>query len=180
MSAGSLWQIAFTFGVLSVLSVGGANATLPEIHRQVVDLLHWMDDATFASLVAIAQSAPGPNVLTVSMMGWYRAGVAGLVVATLAILTPSCVLAVIVERATIRFAAVSWVALTRAALAPIAVGLMLASGYVMTRAAYKGPMSIALVAGGAALIVMTTRSPFLAVAVGALAGLCGHRLHFFG
>ena len=116
-------QLARTFGVLSLLSVGGANATLPEIHRQVVGAMHWMSDATFANLVAIGQTAPGPNVLIVSMIGWHMAGVPGMLVATLAVVLPSAALALVLGRLMTRYAALEWIALARKALAPIAVGL---------------------------------------------------------
>ena len=180
MSGGVLGQMALTFGFLSLISIGGANATVPEIHRQIVDVLHWMDDATFANLIAIGQTAPGPNVLIVSMIGWHMAGLLGLLVASVAIVLPSSLLAVVVGRGVTRFAAVEWIGLTRSALAPIAVGFMLASGYVMTRAAYVSAISVAIVVSVTAMIVMTRRSPLLGIAAGALIGVCGHRLHVFG
>lgn len=179
MSPGLLVQIALTFGLLSLISVGGANATIPEIHRQVVDVLHWMDDATFANLVAIGQTAPGPNVLIVSMVGWQVAGLLGLLVASCAIVLPSSLLALAVGRATTRYAAVGWVGIVRAALAPLAIGFMLASGYVMSRAAYQGALSLLLVAGGAVILLLTRRSPLLVIFGGALVGIIGHRLHAF-
>ncbi len=175
-----LTQLALRFGVLSLLAVGGANAMIPEIHRQVVDNLHWMDDTTFASLTAIGQTAPGPNVLIVSMMGWHMAGIAGLAVATLAVVLPSSLLALLVGSAMTRYASLVWVGRIRRALAPIAVGLMLASGYVMSRAAYQGWLSLALVAGVAAIIILTRRSPPLLILGGALVGVLGHRLDAFG
>lgn len=175
-----LGQLARTFGVLSLLSVGGANATIPEIHRQVVSGLHWMDDATFANLVAIGQTAPGPNVLIVSMIGWHMAGVAGLLVATLAIILPAALLALGVGRAMTRYAALDWIALARQALAPIAVGFMLASGVVMTRATFQGALSLMIVAGVAALVYMTRTSPFWGIVAGAMIGIIGHGVHAFG
>ena len=80
-----LGQIAITFATLSLLAVGGANAVVPDMHRQVVETLGWMDNATFANLFAIAQAAPGPNVLVVSLIGWHVAGFAGLLVATVGV-----------------------------------------------------------------------------------------------
>ena len=56
-----LQQIGFTFGWLSLLQFGGTNAVVPEMHRQAVDVLHWMDAPTFANLFALAQLAPGPD-----------------------------------------------------------------------------------------------------------------------
>ena len=173
-------QLVVTFGTLSLLSIGGANATVPEVHRQVVDVLHWMDDATFANLVAIGQTAPGPNVLIISMVGWHMAGVLGLLVATLAVVGPSSLLAFAMGRAMTRYAAVEWIALARKALAPIAVGFMLATGIVMTRATFQGAGSLFVVAAVTGLVYKTRVSPLWGVAAGVVVGILGHRMHAFG
>ena len=173
-------QLIVTFGTLSLLSIGGANATVPEVHRQVVDVLHWIDDATFANLVAIGQTAPGPNVLIVSMVGWHMAGVLGLLVATLAVVAPSSVLAFAMGRMMTRFAALEWIGLARKALAPIAVGFMLATGVVMTRATFRGLPSLFVVAAVTALVYKTRVSPLWGVVMGVAVGIVGHRLNAFG
>ena len=175
-----LRQLILTFGTLSVLSVGGANAAIPEIHRQVVIVLHWMDDATFANLVAIGQTAPGPNVLVISMIGWHMAGLLGLIAATLAVVVPSSLMAFGIGRVMDRYAAVAWIGLVRTSLAPIAVGFMLATGIVMTRATFQGIVSLLVVAGVAALVYKTKLSPLWGIAAGIAVGIVGHRLHAFG
>ncbi len=90
---GVLVDLARTFAALSLVSIGGINALLPEIHRQVVVVHGWMTDTAFANAFAIANASPGPNVILVSLIGWEVAGLAGLLVATLAILIPACTLA---------------------------------------------------------------------------------------
>jgi chromate transporter len=166
-----LSQIALTCGTLSIVSIGGANAALPEIHRQAVDLLGWMNDETFAHLFAIAQIAPGPNILLVSLIGWHVAGLAGLLVATIAILAPSSLLAFGVGRAVAHWENAVWVRIAKTALAPIGVGLILASGIVAARAADQALLSYAITAASAAFIVLSGRNPLWALAAGALIGL---------
>lgn len=173
-----LARLVEVFALLSVLSIGGANATLPEIHRQVVVLHHWMSDATFAQVVAIGQTAPGPNVMIASMVGWQLAGLAGLIVVTLAIVLPSSAMAMVAGRVLARHEGVANVTLVRRALAPVALGFMLASAVVMTRAAWQGAATPVLVAIVAAVVVLTRLSPLWSIAAGALAGLLGHRLHW--
>ena len=173
-----LIRLVEVFALLSVLSVGGANATLPEIHRQVVVLHHWMNDATFAQVVAIGQTAPGPNVMIASMIGWQLAGIAGLLAVTLAIVLPSSGIAVVVGRFVDRHEDGGTVALVRRALAPVALGFMLASAVVMTRAAWQGAGTLVLVVAVAATMVLTKLSPLWGIGAGALAGLVGHRLHW--
>ena len=78
------------FAMCSVIAVGGANSTVPEMHRQVVDVHQWMGDRTFSELFAIAQAAPGPNAVFVSLLGQYVAGIPGALVAIAAMCAPSC------------------------------------------------------------------------------------------
>ena len=172
-------HLILTFGALSLLSIGGANATIPEIHRQVVDQLHWMDDATFVSLTTIGQTAPGPNVLIVSMIGWHMAGLAGLLAATIAIVLPSSLLAVAIGNLMARYEALAWIGGVRRALAPIALGLMLASGYVMAHAAYVGWLSLVLVLVATASVTLTRASPPLLIFAGAAIGVLAHHLDAF-
>ena len=130
-----LAELTAQFLLLSMISIGGANAIIPEIHRRVVDLQHWMTDADFAQLFALSQAAPGPNVLIVSLIGWKVAGVVGGVVALLAMSGPSSILTYAVAHAWERFRDAPWRIAIQRGLAPVTVGLILASGYVLTRAA---------------------------------------------
>jgi chromate transporter len=166
-----LWQIAGTFASLSLVAVGGANAVIPEIHRQVVEVHGWMSDMAFANLFAIAQAAPGPNVLVVSLIGWKVAGWAGLAVATAAMILPASLLAFAAGRLLTRFAGASWVQNVQSGLIPVAVGLILASGVVMGRAADHGPLTIAITAGTALFVFLSDHNPLWALGVGTLASI---------
>ncbi|HLI13719.1 MAG TPA: chromate transporter [Alphaproteobacteria bacterium] len=176
MKGNILWQLAATFASISLVAVGGANAVVPEIHRQVVDLLGWMSDETFASLFAIAQTAPGPNVLVVSLIGWHMAGLAGLLVATLAMIVPACLLAFGAGRLLARLAGATWIAAVQSGLVPIAVGLILASGVVMGRAADRGWLAVAITGGAALFVYGSKRNPLWALAAGAVVSIVAARL----
>src|ERR1700759_1791321 len=123
MNIALLIQLVQVFSVLSLISIGGANATLPEIRRQVVEVHGWMTNPAFSDIFAISHAAPGPNIIMVSLIGWELAGLAGLLVATVAIMTPSCTLAFVVSRALTHWPDHPWVALLKAALVPVALGL---------------------------------------------------------
>jgi chromate transporter len=64
------WSLFLHFVSLSLLAVGGAITTAPDIHRYLVDETHWLSDTQFTSSIALAQGAPGPNVMFVALMGW--------------------------------------------------------------------------------------------------------------
>lgn len=164
-----LWPIARTFFSVSLVAIGGATAAVPEIHRQVVDVLHWMNSAQFATLFAIAQVAPGPNVLLISLIGWHMAGLAGLAVATLAMNVPSCLLAFGVGRIVTRVSGTNWFRIAQDALVPIAIGLILATGVDMARAADRDILAVAITAGAALFVFRSAQNPLWAIAAGTLA-----------
>jgi chromate transporter len=163
-----LRQIAVMFSLLSLSAIGGANATLPELHRLIVEKHHLMNEATFVNSVAVAQTAPGPNVMVISLIGFNLAGLPGLAVATLAMIAPSSLLALGVARTIKRFEANRWMSLLRRSLAPIAVGLMFASGFVMADAANRGFLTIAITIGMTIFIILSRTNPLWGIAAGAV------------
>jgi chromate transporter len=173
-----LLDLAATFAVISLVAIGGANATVPEIHRQVVENLHWMDDAGFAELIAVAQAAPGPNVIIVSLIGWHLAGPAGLAVATLAMIVPSSGLAFLAGRSILRYGQNDFLKLAKRALAPIAIGLIAASGTVMAQVADHGFLTLAVTLAMTLLVFFTRLNPLWGIAAGAVFGLVAGRLGF--
>lgn len=166
MIAGLLIQIARVFALLSLVSIGGANAVLPEDRRQVVDVQGWMTDAAFANLFAISNAAPGPNVILVSLIGWQLAGLAGLLVATMAIMISSCTLAFVAGRAVTRWSDKRWIGLLKEGLVPVALGLILSSGVSMMRTADHDALTIAISLATAVFVVFSRRNPLWAIAAG--------------
>ena len=166
-----LLQIARVFALLSLVSIGGANAVLPEIRRQVVVVHGWMSDSAFANIFAISHAAPGPNIIMVSLIGWQLAGLAGLLVATLAIMAPSCMLAFVAGRVIARWSERRWIRLLREGLIPLALGLILASGLSMTRMADHDAITLVISLGTAAFVVISRRNPLWAIAAGTAANI---------
>lgn len=124
---------------LSLLSIGGAIATAPDMHRFLVDQQGWLTDAQFNASIAIAQAAPGPNVLFVALLGWnvgmntggVLTGLLGVLVAMTGILIPST---------TLTYVAASWghrnrelrsVRAFKQGMAPIVVALLIATGWIL-------------------------------------------------
>ena len=157
MISPALVELTAQFLLLSMLSIGGANAIIPEIHRRVVDVQHWMTDADFAQLFALSQAAPGPNVLIVSLIGWKVAGVIGGVVAMLAMSGPSSLLTYGVAHAWERFRDAPWRVAIQRGLAPVTVGLILASGYVLTRTADQSSWVAYALTGVTLVVSLTSR-----------------------
>jgi chromate transporter len=164
-------QILLTFSILSLVAVGGANAVLPEMHRQLVELHGWLDDQTFSQLYALAQAAPGPNILVASVMGWRIAGSGGMAAATLGMLVPSAVLAWGVAGLTQRLRGAPWLKPAQGGLVPVAIGLILAAGITMAQASYThGIMPLVVVAASTLLVWRTDYNPLWMLAGGGVLG----------
>jgi chromate transporter len=161
------------FALLSLLAFGGATAVVPEMHRFAVDVHGWMTSAEFADLFALAQAAPGPNMMIVTLIGLHTAGVTGAVIATVAMCLPSGVLMFGVTRLMTRFRASAWRLILQAGLAPVTVGLVLGSGWVLTRAANHTVAAYALTAVTVVWMLATRLSPFWLLAAAAALGLAG-------
>ena len=165
--------LAWRFFVLAFLAIGGVNATVPEIHRQVVEVERWMTDGEFAALFAIANAAPGPNMLLVTLVGWHVAGVVGALVATVSMVGPTSVLAYGVFHAWDRFRDATWRRPVQSGLSAVTVGLIAASGLLLARAAEAGWITVAITAGTAAFSYFTRLNPLWAFAGAAAIGAAG-------
>ena len=89
MSGAGLLDLFVHFASLSLLAIGGALAVSPEMNRYLVDERGWLSTPQFNDAIAIAQAAPGPNILFVTLLGWQVGGMAGALAATVGQLLPS-------------------------------------------------------------------------------------------
>lgn len=157
--------------VLSLVSVGGAMPVAPDLYRFLVLEQAWLTAQAFTDSITLAQAMPGPNVLFVALLGFKVHGLAGAVVALLSLLIPSSVLTLIVYRAAAQRGQVLWVKALRAGLAPVAIGLLMATAWLMFSQQAERPLAWVLTL---ATIVMTWRwklHPLWLIASGALAGV---------
>ena len=167
---GTLLTIFLGFAAISLIAVGGGPAVVPEMNRLAVEVHGWMDNARFAQLFALAQAAPGPNILVVGLIGWEAAGLPGLVAAALGILLPAGLLTYGFSRARIRLAGARWLRLVERGLVPVAVGLVAASGLILAGAVAISPLAVAIILGATLFVWLTPRSPLWVLAAGAVLG----------
>jgi chromate transporter len=165
--------LLWTFGLMSLFAVGGANSAIPEMHRVAVDVQHWITDKQFADAFAISQMSPGPNVLIVTLIGYSVAGVTGALVATLAMCAPTAILAYYVSRFLARSSHSRWPAIIQAALVPLSIGLMGASGLILAQTADRTLVAGLLTAMAAGLAFATRINPFWMLLAGACLGFAG-------
>jgi chromate transporter len=166
-----LLELAGMFGRLSLLAVGGANSTLSPINRDVVTNHHWLTETQFAQLFAITNAAPGPNVVISTVIGAHVAGVAGGIVATVAMVLPAGLLAIVVSKIWERYSEHRWRRIIQAALLPITAGLLLASAGILVRQSDTGRLTALITLVSAAFTWRARLHPFWLLAGGTLLGL---------
>lgn len=158
---------------LSSVAVGGFITTVPDLHRFVVDVHGWLTDDTFVALFALAQAAPGPNMIVVTLVGWEIAGATGAALATAAACLPTLVIAYTASRFWSRYNNVGWYRTFERGVAPFAVGLILATGVILTAGAADNWRAYVLTGGTIVFMLFSRRSPLIPLAVAGLAGLAG-------
>ncbi len=179
------WLGLFThFLSLSLLSVGGAIAMTPDMHRYLVDQNPWMTDAQFTSSVAIAQVAPGPNVLFVGLLGWnaglnaagWTGAALGMALTLVGMMGPSSALTYLAAQWGHRNRDLRWVRAFKMGMTPMVIALMMSTGWILSTG---GRYALAhwplwLLSLGAMLLCWRTRIHLLwLLGAGALAGWFG-------
>ena len=133
------------FLTLSLMAVGGAITAAPDMHRYLVDGNRWLSETQFTSSIAIAQAAPGPNVLFIALLGWnvglnagggagpaaWGLGALGVAVCMVGILLPSSLLTWQASRWGQRNRDKRGVRAFKQGMAPLVIGLLLATGWLL-------------------------------------------------
>jgi chromate transporter len=171
--ANLLLALVQQFALISLLAFGGANAVVPEMHREVVNLRHWVTDQQFGELYAISQAAPGPNVMIVALIGQYVAGPLGAVVAMAAMCAPAAALACVVARVFDRHAEARWRRVVEAGLVPVTIGLIAATALIIAQAADRSWVALAVTVAAFAMTYWTRINPLIALAAAAIMGSVG-------
>ena len=188
------WLALFLqYMMLSLLSISGAITTVPDMHRYLVTQQAWLTDAQFSSSVAIAQAAPGPNVLFVALMGWnvglnaggglaagphaWALGMLGLTITMVGIMLPSTTLTYMATRWGHRNRNRRGVRAFKQGMAPIVVGLLVATWVILANGNQRPDTPawhLWLVAGVAGLVVWRTKTHLLwLLGAGAALGALG-------
>lgn len=164
-------SLVILFGSLSLASVGGGNTVIPDIHREAVMAHHWLTDSEFIAAFAIAQAAPGPGSLIVALVGWKAAGWPGAITATGAMYGPSCTLTYLCSCLWLRFQNSRWLIAIEQGLAPISIGLIFASGWVILQSIDKNWLAYILIVATIWNVVKMKVNPSWIMAMAVIIGI---------
>lgn len=170
---GSLASLAAVFGQLSLLAFGGGASVLPEMQRQVVQVHPWMTAQDFAALYALAQAAPGPNMLISTLIGLRVGGLPGALVATGAVCGPSSALTFVCAHVWHRLRDRPWRSVVQIGVMPVTAGLVMAAAAVLVHTTAHGWRGAVLVAAATALFLGTRLNPLVVLGAAAALGAAG-------
>ncbi len=170
-----LLQIAAVFSVLSLLAFGGGAAVLPDMQRQVVDVHHWITSREFLDMFALSRAIP-PGSMIVVLIGQKTAGIAGALVALLAMFGPSSLLAFALGRLWHRAGAAAWRETLEQAMAPVSIGVTIASGIAIARGTEHDWIAYGITAATTLLLALTRLHPLAVMAGGCGSARSGRRL----
>ncbi len=171
MPSGDIGWLALVFAQMSLLAVGGVSSVLPEMQRLVVDQHHWMGGPEFAALFALAQAAPGPNMLVATLVGWRVAGLPGALAATLGMIGPSSLLTWFTASAWHRLRERPWRRQVQAGLVPVTAGVVMAGATLLVASTSTGLFTSCTTLAVTVAIMATRLHPVLLLAGGAVAGM---------
>jgi chromate transporter len=163
-----LLQIAAMFGVLSLLAFGGGAAVLPDMQRQAVEVHHWVNSGEFLDMFALSRAIP-PGSMIVVLIGQKAAGILGGVVALLAMFGPSSLLAFVVARLWHRAGGSAWRETLEQALAPVSIGVTMASGIAIARGTEHDWLAYGVTGAATLVLTLTRLHPLLIMGAGAVA-----------
>ena len=165
-------ELSLHIALMSLMAVGGGVVLLgPDVGRYVVDARHWLSGEQFAAAYAIAQAAPGPNMLFISLVGWLIAGWVGAVCTTLAVIVPSTVLTLTVVRMNLARHGGRLTRALSAAFAPMSIGFLAATAWLFAQLSNADWRGDALTLVSALIVLRSKLNPVVLIAAGAVLGV---------
>jgi chromate transporter len=164
-------EVFLLFARLGLLSWGGGQVILAEMQRETM-ARGWLTEAQFLEAYAIGQMTPGPGALYVVPMGYQAAGVPGALAAAFGFILPTAAISLTMILLWSRVRTSPWPTALRKAVAPVAMGLTLASVYTMSHSALSQLTSIAIAAVSLLLFWRTKLpTPVVILSAGALGAI---------
>ena len=173
MSDLNLSALFFQFVILWFLAIGGPSTIFSDIHRYVVDAHHLLTSEQFAEIYTLAQVAPGPNAMYVTLIGWYLAGWKGVIATTIPLLIPATTLTMVVGHLNQRYPNAPIGRAIRRGLTPITIGLVFASATILMRTVNHNWHGYLITLMTVIVVLRKPWNPLWLFACGAIAGILG-------
>ena len=173
MSRVDLTALFLHFLALWFVAIGGPSTILPDVHRYLVESHHLLTNSEFAELYTLAQVAPGPNAMYVTLIGWHLAGWQGVAATTIPLLVPATTLTLLVGHLNERYPNAQLGLAIRRGLMPITIGLVFASATILMRAVNRDWRGYLITLLTVVVVLRKPWNPLWLFAAAALVGILG-------
>jgi chromate transporter len=170
VSWANLSALFLHFLSLSVFATGGAMALASDMHRYVVDEHAYITHTQFMNSIALAQAAPGPNILFITVMGWQIAGLPGALATTFGIAMPALIFPILISRLSRMKQFDRMLKALQRGLGPVALGLMASTSFLLVRQAPGGWIGPVMIAAAVLMLTYTKVPPLVPIAVAGAIG----------
>jgi chromate transporter len=141
-----LVKLFAVFAGMSVMLFGGGYVFIPMIQEVVVTHQKWVTTQEFIDGIALGQITPGPILVSAAFIGLKVAGLAGAVVATVAIFAPPATLMVAASGAFKRLQTSGAIQAALRGVRPAVIGMIFAAAVVVGQTAAQVWYSVAIFA----------------------------------
>lgn len=127
-----LVELFLSYLKIGFFGFGGGYAMLSLIHSEVVVHHGWLTNGEFSDIVAISQMTPGPIAInSATYIGYEVAGVAGSVVATIAVCLPALTIMMLITRFFMRLHDNIYVRGVIGGMKPVVIGMIAAAALLL-------------------------------------------------
>lgn len=173
MSWPDLLGLFWHYLLLCTIAFGGIPAVIPDMQRYIVEVHPWMTAQQFGEVFALVQVAPGPGVMFVTVVGWLLAGWTGALLLTIAMFLPGVVMTSLLIRFNAANPDARFGRALRRGLAPVTIGLVLASCWVLTTTVNDDWRGHLLTALTMLMVFRMKLNPLWLIGAGAVIGVAG-------
>ena len=164
-------QLGISFFSIGLFAFGGGYAVLSFLQHEVVQR-GWMTTERFADLIAISQSTPGPIAINLAtFVGYEAGGVAGALLATLAVSLPGMILIIGFALFLFHFYEKPPMQAVFKGLRPAVVGLIAAAAWHIGEVAFVNGAAVGIAVICCLLITKWKIHPVFLIAGSAIAGI---------
>lgn len=168
----ALLRIFASFFKIGLFTIGGGYAMIPLMQTEFISVHHWLTSKEFIDIVAIAEMTPGPVAInSATYIGYQILGVAGSIVATLGVISPSLIIILIIARLFKRFSASPIVKAIINDLRPAVIGLILTAVVVLGQSALVDLKAIPIALTSFLLLFGGRVHPISVLAISACLGI---------
>ncbi len=167
-----LLDMYITFFKIGAFSFGGGYGMIPVVQREIVDKRKWIDETEFMDAMAVAQGAPGPMAVNVSIyVGFKVHGISGAIVAFLGSVMPSFFIMIFVAKFFDAYRNNPYIDRAFNGVRPAVVGLILAAVYSLTKTARLSNLKLLIALLVVILIAFLNVNPIYLILLGAVSSI---------